>query len=59
MNFCNMKDLTKKNLLEAIEDMPMDKEISLLITDIDGYTIPYTKLKICLVSGEWIKLIET
>ena len=54
-----MAALTKKNLLEAIEDIPMDKEISLLITDIDGYTIPYTKLKICLVSGEWIKLIET
>ena len=54
-----MATLTKKNLLEAIEDMPMDKEISLLITDIDGYTIPYTNLRICLVSGEWIKLIET
>ena len=51
--------MTKKELLEAIEDMPMDKEISLLITDIDDYTIPYTNLRICLVSGEWIKLIET
>ena len=54
-----MATLTKKDLLEAIEDMPMDKEISLLITDIDGYTIPYTNLKLCLVSGEWIKLMET
>jgi hypothetical protein len=51
--------MTKKELLKVIEDMPMDKEISLLITDIDGYTIPYTNLRICLVSGEWIKLIET
>ena len=51
--------LTKKDLLEAIKDMPMDKEISLLITDIDGYTIPYTNLRLYLVSGEWIKLIET
>ena len=51
--------MTKKDLFEAIKDMPMDKEVSLLITDIDGYTIPYTNLKLCLVSGEWIKLIET
>ena len=34
--------MTKKDLLEAIEDMRMDKEISILITDINGYTIPYT-----------------
>lgn len=54
-----MAALTKKDLLEAIEDMPMDKDISLLITDIDGYTIPYSNLYITSVDGEWIKLIET
>ena len=51
--------MTLEEFYKATEDMPMDKEISLLITDIDGYTIPYTNLRICLVSGEWIKLIET
>lgn len=54
-----MAALTKKNLLEAIEDMPMDKEISLLITDIDGYTIPYDNLHIIFVKDGCIKLIET
>lgn len=51
--------MTKKDLLEAIEDMPMDKEISLLITDIDGYTIPYDNLRIVFVEDGCIKLIET
>lgn len=51
--------LTKKDLLEAIEDMPDNKQISLLITDIDGYTIPYSNLHIVFVKDGWIKLIET
>ena len=54
-----MATLTKKDLLEAIEDMPMDKKISLLITDIDGYTIPYDNLHIIFVKDGCIKLMET
>lgn len=51
--------ITKKDLIKAIEDMPMDKVFGIIIRDTHGNTIPFGPFKSYEVVDEWIILNES
>lgn len=51
--------ITKKDLIKAIEDMPMNKVFGIIIRDTHGNTIPFGPFKSYEVLDEWIILNES
>lgn len=51
--------LTKKDLLDAIEDMPMDKVFGIIIRDTHGNTIPFGPFKSIEIIDDFIIFNES